>query len=60
MTARGCEAADYPHEASTCEGQELGGSTALEAWAKDVAIMLIPQNYTQKFVNQQGRYKTDS
>ena len=22
---RGCEAADYPHEASACEGQELGG-----------------------------------
>ena len=23
--ARGCEAADYPREASVCEGQELGG-----------------------------------
>jgi len=23
--ARGCEAADYPHEVSACEGQELGG-----------------------------------
>ena len=22
---RGCEAADYPRKASTCEGQELGG-----------------------------------
>ena len=22
---RGCEAANYPHEASTCEGQILGG-----------------------------------
>ena len=24
--ARGCEAADYPHEASLCEGQEFGGT----------------------------------
>ena len=23
--ARGCEAGDYPCEASACEGQELGG-----------------------------------
>ena len=25
---RGCETADYPSEASTCEGQKLGGAKA--------------------------------
>ena len=25
VSVRSCEAADYPGEVSTCEGQELGG-----------------------------------
>ena len=53
--AKGCEAANYPHEASACKGQEFGGAKAPLASSPPV---LPPLAYCTSLVQLQLEYCT--